>query len=129
MSTTVDLGTAIAIAGFVLTLIVIGAGAIVWFIRLEGKVELQKQMIAALAEATGLRIQNQTDTANLQFKAMNDQMTSAIAGLTRFNEASQQQIEDYRTHTDTKIDTLGRELKAELGKISDKLEGKVDKPG
>lgn len=39
----------------------------------------------------------------------------------------QRQVEDYRSHTDGKIDKLGDDIKAQLARIYDRLDKKVDK--
>lgn len=98
-------GNLIGMLTLAFAVLVAVASAIVWLVRLEGRINLADQAQAAEVKARELSVQ----------------------ALTKFDESTQRQIEDYRTHTDIKIDVLGRDLKAELGKIFDKLDLKEDK--
>ncbi len=99
-------GVVLAIVGLGFTWLVTVAGVIVWAVRLEGKVNLQ----------------------TVQLVNTNDKLNTAVAALIKFDEATQKQVEDYRQHTDIKIDNLGRDIKIDLKAISEKLDGKADKP-
>lgn len=48
-------------------------------------------------------------------------------GLEERDGALQRQIEEYRSHTDTKIDKMGDDLKGELRRIFDILDRKADR--
>ncbi|HTN39801.1 MAG TPA: hypothetical protein VLZ84_01530 [Asticcacaulis sp.] len=88
------------------TWIITLGGAVVWAVRQEGRINL----------------------ANERIDGLKDKLTTAIDGLMKFNETSSEQVEAYRSHTDRKIDELGKSMSAKFDKVFDKLDKKADKP-
>ena len=89
-----DYGIIISALSLVFIIFMAIMGGVVWLVRLEGELKLQKAQSANLKERC---------------------------------DSLQRQNEDYRSHTDVKIDALSRDIKNGLEKIYDRLDGKVDK--
>ncbi|ESQ83268.1 hypothetical protein AEAC466_13535 [Asticcacaulis sp. AC466] len=91
--------------GLVMTWLLTIAGAVIWAVRQEGRINLANEKIANLS----------------------DRLNTATAALARFDETTQAQVEEYRRHTDAKIDQLGASLSQKLERVFDKLDQKMDK--
>ncbi|MDV6329885.1 hypothetical protein [Asticcacaulis sp. 201] len=91
--------------GLVMTWLLTIAAAVIWAVRQEGRINLANEKIANLS----------------------DRLNTATAALARFDEATQAQVEEYRRHTDAKIDQLGASLSQKLERVFDKLDQKMDK--
>lgn len=113
----INLNTLLAVVALVLTIVSILAGVIIWFIRLEAKVAAGDQKHNAYVELAEEKFQN-----------LLGQLAQAVSALSKFDESTQKQVEDYRFHTDTKIEQLGRDIKKDLENIFNKLDTKADKP-
>jgi len=87
------------------TWIVTLGGAVVWAVRQEGRINL----------------------ANSQIVNLDDKLRTTTKGLTQGAETTQAQVEEWRRHTDAKIDALGISISAKFDKVFDKLDHKQDK--
>ncbi len=112
-----NFGIIIALAALALTLFMTIAGVIIWSIRQEGRINLSNRDIESNRKASEL--------ADVH---LSDRLADAIKALAKFDENTQTQVEEYRRHTDLKIDQLGNSLSAKFEKVFDKLDQKADKP-
>lgn len=109
-------GTVISFCGLAGVWLLTIAGVIIWAVRQEGRINLANQKIEANAELNSERHKNLTD-----------KLTTAIQALIKFDENTMEQMNSYKTHTDFKIEELGKAMSVKFEKVFDKLDNKADK--
>lgn len=111
-----NFGLILSIIGLAFTILLSVFGGIVWAVRQEGRINLANQAISSNKELADISIGN-----------LSDKLSNAIAALAKFDENTQEQVEAYRRHTDSKIDELGKSMSLKFERVFEKIDGKADK--
>jgi hypothetical protein len=112
-----NFGIILSIIGLCFTILLAVFGGIVWAVRQEGRINLANRDIVSNKAFADQAIAN-----------ISDKLANAIAALAKFDENTQDQVENYRQNTDKKIDELGKNMSAKFEKVFEKIDGKADKP-